>query len=47
MTTLVDLARMRDAIYVLHAFPKKTRPTSKQDIEIAKSRYSELMRGRK
>jgi len=32
------LARSKDAVYVLHAFQKKTRATSKQDIEIAKSR---------
>jgi phage-related protein len=44
---VIYLARMREAVYVLHAFPKKTRTTSKQDIEIAKSRYAELMRGRK
>ncbi len=34
-------------VYVLHAFQKKTRATSKQDSEIAKSRYTELMRGRR
>jgi phage-related protein len=34
-------------VYVLHAFQKKTWATSKHDIEIAKSRYAELMRGRK
>ncbi|MBE7416851.1 MAG: type II toxin-antitoxin system RelE/ParE family toxin [Ideonella sp.] len=33
-------------MYVLHAFQKKTRATSKQDIEIAMNRYAELMRGR-
>ncbi|MFN0182778.1 MAG: type II toxin-antitoxin system RelE/ParE family toxin [Aquabacterium sp.] len=36
----------QDAGYVLHAFQKKTQATSKQDIEIARSRYTELMRGR-
>lgn len=35
------------AVYVLHAFQKKTQATSKHDIEIAKARYSELMKGRK
>jgi phage-related protein len=34
-------------VYVLHAFQKKTRATSKRDIEIAKRRYTELMRGRR
>jgi phage-related protein len=44
---VIYLARLKEAVYVLHAFQKKTRATSKQDIEIAKSRYAELMRGRK
>ncbi|MEQ1807893.1 MAG: type II toxin-antitoxin system RelE/ParE family toxin [Burkholderiaceae bacterium] len=39
--------RSSEAVYVLHAFQKRTRATRKQDIEIAKSRYTELMRGRK
>jgi phage-related protein len=44
---VIYLARFKEAVYVLHAFQKKTRTTSKQDIEIAKSRYTELMRGRR
>jgi phage-related protein len=44
---VIYLARLREAVYVLHAFQKKTQATSKQDIEIAKSRYTELMRGRR
>jgi phage-related protein len=43
---VIYLARLKDAVYVLHAFQKKTQATSKQDIEIAKTRYAELMRGR-
>jgi phage-related protein/predicted XRE-type DNA-binding protein len=42
---VIYLARLKEAVYVLHAFQKKTRATSKQDIEMAKSRYTELMRG--
>jgi phage-related protein len=41
------VARLREAVYVLHAFQKKTRSTSKQDIEVATHRYAELMRGRR
>ena len=41
------VARLREAVYVLHAFQKKTRSTSKQDIEIATHRFAELMRGRR
>ena len=40
-------ARISEAIYVLHVFQKKTQVTSKSDIDIAKVRYNELMRGRK
>ena len=35
---VIYLARLKEAVYVLHAFQKKTRVTSKHDIEIAKSR---------
>jgi len=38
-------ARLAEAIYVLHAFQKKTQITSKPDINIAKIRFAELMRG--
>ena len=44
---VIYLARLKDAVYVLHAFQKKTRATRKQDIDVAMSRYAELMRGRK
>ena len=42
---VVYTARLAEAVYVLHVFHKKTQATSKQDIEIAKSRYTELMKG--
>lgn len=42
---VIYLARLKEAVYVLHAFQKKTRATSKRDIEMARSRYAELMRG--
>jgi phage-related protein len=38
-------ARLADAIYVLHAFQKKTMKTSRQDKEIAKQQFKLLMRG--
>lgn len=44
---VVYTARLAVAVYVLHAFQKKTQTTPKQDIEIAKARYNELMRGDK
>ncbi|MFZ5579253.1 MAG: type II toxin-antitoxin system RelE/ParE family toxin [Pseudomonadota bacterium] len=38
-------ARLEDAVYVLHAFQKKTQATAKSDINTAKARYAQLMRG--
>ena len=42
---VIYLARRADAVYVLHAFQKKTQATSRQDIEIAKKRLAQLMKG--
>jgi phage-related protein len=44
---VIYFARLAEAVYVLHAFQKKTRTTSKHDIEVARGRYQELMRGRR
>ncbi len=44
---VVYTARLADAIYVLHAFQKKTRATSQGDIDLARERFRELMRGRR
>jgi phage-related protein len=38
-------ARLADAVYVLHAFQKKTQTTAKRDIALASKRYAELMIG--
>lgn len=35
---VIYMAKFDDAIYVLHAFQKKTQKTRKQDIELAKRR---------
>ena len=42
---VIYTARLADAVYVLHAFQKKTQATSKRDIEIAKTRFAQLIRG--
>ena len=42
---VIYTARMANAVYVLHAFQKKTQATSKADIALARSRYAELQRG--
>jgi phage-related protein len=39
------VARFADAVYVLHAFQKKTQTTSKRDKDIARARFKLLMRG--
>ncbi len=39
-------ARVANTIYVLHAFQKKTRETPDREIEIAKRRYAQLIRGK-
>lgn len=41
---VIYMARINDAVYVLHAFQKKTQATLKRDIELAKARFTELMR---
>ena len=43
---VIDFARRAEAVYVLHAFQKKTRATAKTDIEIAKMRYGQLLGGK-
>lgn len=42
---VIYTARLSDAVYVLHAFQKKTQATAKRDTELAKTRYAELVRG--
>jgi phage-related protein len=42
---VIYTARLADAVYVLHAFQKKTHATAKRDVELARRRYTDLMRG--
>lgn len=44
---VVYAARFAEAIYVLHAFQKKSQATARRDLEIARERYTQLMRDRK
>jgi phage-related protein len=39
---VIYVATFADAVYVLHAFQKKTQATSLQDIRLATSRFREL-----
>lgn len=38
------IAKLPDGVYVLHAFPKRTQKTPIQDINLARSRLSQLTR---
>lgn len=38
------VATFADAIYVLHCFQKKTRKTSKSDLDLATRRYRDLLK---
>jgi phage-related protein len=40
------LATFEDAVYVLHAFEKKTRKTPAPDVTLARDRYRELLKKR-
>ena len=44
---VIYVARRADAVYVLHAFQKKTQATSRRDIDTAKRRFAQLSRGGK
>ena len=39
---IVYVAKLADAIYVLHAFQKKSQKTNKNDIELARKRLKEI-----
>ena len=36
---VIYVARFEDAVYVLHAFQKKTQKTARSDLDLAKQRY--------
>ena len=42
---VIYTAWLADAVFVLHAFQKKTQTTAKRDIALASKRYAELMIG--
>src|SRR5690348_6636657 len=44
---VIYVARCAEAVYVLHAFQKKTQATSQRDIDIAKKRFAQLPGGGK
>lgn len=40
------VARFAEAVYVLHAFAKKTQKTSTQDIQLGQQRYKQMLQYR-
>lgn len=44
---VIYTARVADAVYVLHAFQKKTQATPKRDLDLARERFQQLMERRK
>ena len=44
---LIYVAKFSEAVYVLHAFQKKTRKTARTDLPLAKDRYQEVLMRRK
>jgi phage-related protein len=41
------VAKFLEAVYVLHAFQKRSRKTAKRDVDLAGQRYQELIRQRR
>ena len=44
---VIYLATLPDAVYVLHAFQKKTQRTPKPDIDLAKQRLNQLLEAKR
>lgn len=42
---VIYTARLAEAVYVLHAFQKTMRATSRRDIAVARARFDQLTRG--
>lgn len=40
------VAKFAEAIYILHAFPKKTQKTARSNIELGQQRYKQLLQER-
>ena len=41
---VIYTARLQEVVVVLHAFQKKTQATSRQDIELARRRWAQLVK---
>lgn len=43
---VIYIARLKDAVYVLHAFEKKTQATAQRDIDLARERLKSICQQR-
>ena len=43
---IIYAAKLADAVHVLHCFQKKTQKTSKADLDLAATRYREMLKER-
>jgi phage-related protein len=43
---VITIATLSEAIYVLHAFQKKTQQTAKQELSLATARLRQISRGK-
>lgn len=43
---VIYVAKFEEAVYVLHAFQKKTQKTAHHDIDLARERFKEMVRER-
>jgi len=41
------VAKSEEAVYVLHAFKKRSQKTARADLELGKSRHADLLKGRR
>jgi phage-related protein len=44
---VIYIAKLKDAVYVLHCFQKKTQKTAQKDLDISQKRLCELLQGLK
>jgi phage-related protein len=44
---VIYLAKLKEAVFVLHCFQKKTQKTAKPDVDLAAKRYRELLKEQK
>ena len=44
--SVIYIASLADAVYVLHAFQKTTQQTAKRDLDLAAARLRQISKGR-